>query len=76
METIAGHDGVKQYVGSKARIVTNAEGKVLMHKASGTKPTITFTPASNTLKIGTDKEISDEKKVQDAKFAKKEVAVE
>jgi len=76
METIAEKEGVKTYVGSKAVIVTDTDGKVVMLKAAGTRPTMTFAPASNTLKTGTDKEISDEKKVQDAKFAKKEVAVE
>ena len=69
METIAGHDGVKQYVGSKARIVTNADGKVLTLKASGTNPTMTFCPSTHTMRVGTDAEVTAEKVAADVRLA-------
>jgi len=64
-----GPKGFKRASGTQARIVADADGKVIFQKTASTRPTTTLTPATNTLKVGTDKEIIAEKKAQDAKLA-------
>jgi len=71
-EIQAGKDGkLKVFAGSQARIVHDADGKVLVNKPAGTRPTMTICPAIFTLKTGTNKEVADEKVAQDAKFKAK-----
>ena len=73
-EIQAGKDGkLKVFAGSQARIVHDADGKVLVNKKASTRPTMTIAPAKHTVKIGTDKEIADEKVAQDAKFKLKDI---
>jgi len=62
-------NGIKVAVGTEARIVHDADGKVTVHKAASTRPTMTICPASHTLKVGTAVEITAEKAVQDFKYA-------
>jgi len=69
MDTITAKGGVKTYVGSKARIVSDADGKVLTLKAVGTKPTMTFCPSTYTMKVGTDAEVTAEKVAADVRLA-------
>ena len=71
-ELQASKDGkLKIAAGSQARIVYDADGKVLVNKKASTRPTMTIAPAKHAVKTGTDKEIADEKVAQDAKFKAK-----
>ena len=72
-EITAVQRGVKTFVGKGAVIVASPTGKILSHRPAlrvGSKgPVMVVTGSKNTLKVGTDKEVADEKVVQDAKYA-------
>ena len=70
METIQENiNGLKIVVGSKAVIVADANGKVLVNKPASNRPTMTIAPAVHIVKVGTTQEILAEKTVQDIKYA-------
>ena len=80
IKEITAVQGTKTFVGKCAMIVASPTGKVLSHRPAskvGSKgPVMVVTGSKNTLKVGTDKEVADEKVVQDAKYAPAKAALE
>jgi len=73
IKEITAVQGTKTFVGKCAMIVASPMGKVLSHRPAlrvGSKgPVMVVTGSKNTLKVGTDKEVANEKIAQDVKYA-------
>ena len=72
-EIQTGPKGFKKASGTQARIVADADGKVIYQRPASNRITTTLCPAKHVFKVGTDNEITNEKVTQDTKYEAKEI---